>query len=93
MLDEITRLKHQVHQLQLERDILTKTNELIKKTWASASWTLKSRQKTQFIDVLKEISCVADLLCVLRLARSCYFYHKASPRLKISLQEIFDPAD
>ncbi len=37
LLDEITRLKQQVHQLQLERDILTKANELIKKTWASAS--------------------------------------------------------
>lgn len=33
---EIQRLRQQVHQLQLERDILTKVNELIKKTWASA---------------------------------------------------------
>ena len=37
LLNEITRLKQQVHQLQLERDILTKANELIKKAWASAS--------------------------------------------------------
>jgi len=29
LLDEITWLKQQVHQLQLERDILTKANELI----------------------------------------------------------------
>lgn len=29
LLDEITRLKQQVHQLQLERDILTKANKLI----------------------------------------------------------------
>lgn len=36
MLGEIQRLRQQVHQLQLERDILTKANELIKKTWASA---------------------------------------------------------
>lgn len=31
LLGEIQRLRQQVHQLQLERDILTKANELIKK--------------------------------------------------------------
>ncbi len=36
LLGEIQRLRQQVHQLQLEREILTKANELIKKTWASA---------------------------------------------------------
>ncbi len=36
LLGEIQRLRKQVHQLQLERDILTKANELIKKIWASA---------------------------------------------------------
>ncbi len=36
LLGEIQRLRQQVHQLQLERDILIKANELIKKIWASA---------------------------------------------------------
>ncbi len=37
LLGEIQHLRKQVHQLQLERDILTKANELIKKKiWASA---------------------------------------------------------
>jgi hypothetical protein len=36
LLGEIQHLRKQVHQLQLERDILTKANELIKKIWASA---------------------------------------------------------
>lgn len=31
LLGEIQRLRKQIHQLQLERDILTKANELIKK--------------------------------------------------------------
>lgn len=30
LLGEIQRLRKQIHQLQLERDILTKANELIK---------------------------------------------------------------
>ncbi len=36
LLGEIQRLRQQAYQLQPERDILTKANELIKKTWTSA---------------------------------------------------------
>lgn len=88
LLDEITRLKQQVHQLQLERDILTKANELIKKDMGISVLTLKNREKTQVVDALKEIYSVAELLCVLKLARSCYFYHKASRRLNDKYAEI-----
>lgn len=35
LLGEIQRLRQQAYQLQPERDILTKANELIKKTWTS----------------------------------------------------------
>lgn len=88
LLDEITRLKQQVHQLQLERDILTKANELIKKDMGISVLTLKNREKTQIVDALKEIYSVAEVLCVLKLARSCYFYHKASQRLNDKYAEI-----
>ena len=40
--DEIMQLKQQVHQLQLERDILTKANELIKKDMGISVLTLKN---------------------------------------------------
>lgn len=43
--------------------------------------TLKNREKTRLVDALKEIYPVAELLSALQLARSCYFYHKASLRL------------
>lgn len=36
LLGEIQHLRQQVQQLQLERDIMTKANELIKKTRVSA---------------------------------------------------------
>lgn len=85
---EITRLKQQVHQLQLERDILTKANELIKKDMGISVLTLKNREKTQVVDALMEIYFDAELLCVLKLARSCYFYHKASRRLNDKYAEI-----
>lgn len=50
--------------------------------------TLKNREKTQIVDALKDIYPVAELLCVLQLARSCYFYHKASQRLHDKYAEI-----
>jgi hypothetical protein len=44
LLGEIQHLRKQVHQLQLERDILTKANELIKKD-LGISLKLKNRRK------------------------------------------------
>ncbi len=45
LLGEIQRLRKQVHQLQLERDILTKANELIKKDLGVSFLKLKNRRK------------------------------------------------
>lgn len=74
LLGEIQRLRKQVHQLQLERDILTKANELIKKDLGVSFLKLKNREKTLIVDALKKKYPVAELLSVLQLARSCYFY-------------------
>ncbi len=73
LLGEIQRLRKQVHQLQLERDILTKANELIKRSGRQLSET-ENREKTLIVDALKKKYPVAELLSVLQLARSCYFY-------------------
>ncbi|EBP0111902.1 IS3 family transposase [Salmonella enterica] len=88
LLGEIQCLRQQVHQLQLERDILTKANELIKKDLGISFLTLKNREKTRIVDALKKKYPVAELLCVLQLARSCYFYHKARQRLSDKYAEI-----
>ncbi|SYA36460.1 Uncharacterised protein [Klebsiella pneumoniae] len=74
LLGEIQRLRKQVHQLQLERDILTKANELIKKDLGVSFLKLKNREKTLIVDALKKKYPVAELLSVLQLARSCYLY-------------------
>lgn len=50
--------------------------------------TLKNREKTQLVDALKESYPVAELLSALQLARSCYFYNKASLRLHDKYAEI-----
>ncbi|SAF00677.1 Transposase and inactivated derivatives [Enterobacter hormaechei] len=54
LLGEIQRLRQQVHQLQLERDILIKANELIKKDLGISFLTLKNREKTLIVDALKK---------------------------------------
>ena len=79
LLGEIQRLRKQVHQLQLERDILTKANELIKKDLGVSFLKLKNREKTLIVDALKKKYPVAELLSVLQLARSCYFYQNVCP--------------
>ena len=53
LLGEIQRLRKQVHQLELERDILTKANELIKKDLGISFLKLKNREKTLIVDALK----------------------------------------
>lgn len=45
LLGEIQRLRKQVHQLELERDILTKANELIKKDLGISFLKLKTGRK------------------------------------------------
>ncbi len=80
LLGEIQRLRKQVHQLQLERDILTKANELIKKDLGVSFLKLKNREKTLIVDALKKKYPVAELLSVLQLARSCYFYQNVCTR-------------
>ncbi|MBN0756751.1 IS3 family transposase, partial [Pseudomonas aeruginosa] len=67
LLGEIQRLRKQVHQLQLERDILTKANELIKKDLGVSFLKLKNREKTLIVDALKKKYPVAELLSVLQL--------------------------
>ncbi|CAI2501471.1 Transposase [Serratia proteamaculans] len=78
LLCRITQLEIQVHQLQLERDILTKANELVKKDQGINNLALTSREKTQVVDALRETYPLAVLLDVLKLARSCYFYHRSA---------------
>lgn len=54
LLGKIRCLRKQVHQLQLERDILTKANELIKKDLGVTFLKLKNREKTLIVDALKK---------------------------------------
>lgn len=82
LLERIAQLEQQVHRLQLEHDILTRANDLIKKDQGISALTLTNREKTQVVDALKDTYPLSELLGFLGLARSSYFYHKARLRVR-----------
>jgi transposase InsO family protein/transposase-like protein len=73
----VESLKQEVHLLQLERDLLKKAGELLKKDLGVDLQTLKNREKTQLVDALKSTYSLQELLALTGLARSSYFYHRA----------------
>jgi transposase InsO family protein len=68
--------------LQLEKDLLKKANELLKKELGIDQQDLTNREKTLLVDALKATYSVTDVLCELKLPRSSYFYHRA--RLQVA---------
>lgn len=74
---QLESLRRDIRQLQLERDILKKANELLKKGLGIDPRLLSNREKTTLVDALRQIYALPELLAVLDLARSSYFYHRA----------------
>ncbi len=74
---QLESLQRDILQLQLERDLLKKANELLKKGLGVDLQLLTNREKTVLVDALKELYALPELLAQLELARSSYFYHRA----------------
>jgi transposase InsO family protein/transposase-like protein len=72
---QVESLRRDIHQLQLERDIMKKANELLKKGLGGTPQLLSNREKTLLVDALKQTYALSELLAGLDLARSSYFYH------------------
>jgi hypothetical protein len=68
-------LQRDIRHLQLERDLLKKANEIVKKGLGVDLQLLTNREKTLLVDALKELYTLPELLAQLDLARSSYFYH------------------
>ena len=66
--------------MQLERDLLNKANELLKKGLGVDLQILSNREKTLLVDALKQTYSLSELFVELDLARSSYFYHRAKLR-------------
>jgi len=77
---ELKLLRGDIRKLQLERDLLKKANEVLKKGLGIDLKLLTNREKAKLVDALREIYALSELLAELDLARSSYFYHRAPLR-------------
>lgn len=90
-------LQRDIRQLQLERDLLKKATELIKKGLGVDLQLLSNREKTLLVNALRDLYQLPELLTRLGLARSSYFYHRTRLQMedkylaiRHSITEIFE---
>ncbi|ECH9259084.1 IS3 family transposase [Salmonella enterica subsp. enterica] len=95
--EEVNRLNQEIRRQQMELDILKKAEEIIKKDPGISVSTLTNREKTQIADVLRGSYPLKELLQILVLVRSSFFYHRAALRsgdkyatIRIAMTEIFN---
>ena len=74
---QLEMLQQDIRRLQLEKDVLKKANELLKKEMGIDQQPLTNREKTLLVDALRSTYTVTELLCEVGLPRSSYFYHRA----------------
>lgn len=74
---QLETLRQDIRRLQLEKDLLKKANELLKKELGIDQQPLTNREKTLLVDALRSSYTVTELLCEVDLPRSSYFYHRA----------------
>ncbi len=71
-------LKQEVYRLQLERDVLEKAAEIIKKDQGVSLEKLTNREKAIVIDALRDKYKLKELLHVFKMAKSSYCYQKTA---------------
>ena len=71
---KVKRLEHDVYKLQLERDVLEKAGDILKKEKGISLDKLTNREKVFLIDALRNKYKLNELLPVLKLSKSSYCY-------------------
>ena len=74
LIEERNKLQKQVYQLQMEKDILEKAAEILKKDEGIGINTLSNREKAMIIDALTCRYPIKRLLFSQQMAKSSYFY-------------------
>ena len=74
--DEVDLLKRQIYELRIEKDILEKSTELIKKDPGINPTSLSNKEKSIVIDALRKHYSLGLLLEKMSIAKSSYFYHR-----------------
>ena len=73
---EVMSLKNQIHTLELEKDILEKTIDIIKKVPGINPENLTIKEKAIVIGALRDRYKLKELLVYLKINKSSYFYQK-----------------
>lgn len=81
LTDEAEKLKKQIFKLQIEKDLLEKAAELIKKDKGINLKMLTNKEKTILIDALRYRYKLTFLLETLNIAKSSYCYQRLVLRL------------
>lgn len=74
----VGKLKDQIRRLELERDILEGTVEIVKKDPSADVRTLSNKEKATLIGAMREKHPLNELLGALGLPKSSYFYQRRS---------------
>ena len=82
------RLENDVYKLQLERDILEKAGDILKKEEGINLDQLTSREKVFLIDALRNKYKLNELLPVLKLSKSSYCYQVQCIKSKDKYKEL-----
>ena len=73
---DITELQNEIKQLQMEVDVLKEALNLLKKDPGINVTELKNREKAVIIDAMKDKHSLQDLLKLLNMAKSSYYYQE-----------------
>src|SRR5699024_8691007 len=73
---QVEQLQDEVFRLQMQKDILEKAGEIIKKDQGIFLEKLTNQEKTILIDALRPKYKLSQLLTIIDIPKSSYFYHK-----------------
>lgn len=76
LVAEVDSLKEQIYRQQMELDILNKAVEIIKKDQGIDPRKLTNKEKVSLIDALRERYPLNELLKMMGMPKSSYFYQK-----------------
>ncbi|XME04371.1 IS3 family transposase [Lachnospiraceae bacterium C1.1] len=78
LTSKVNELQQQIYRLQLEKDVLEKAAEIIKKDQGISLIKLTNKEKAIVIDALREKYTVKELLSVFHMAKSSYCYQSSA---------------
>lgn len=86
--DQVKQLQEEVYYLQMQKDILEKAGEIIKKDQGIFLEKLTNKEKTILIDALRPKYRLTQLLSIIDIPKSSYCYHKKQLALPDKYEDV-----